>query len=114
MHETIGIAVYGVEGLLKQPNHKPGKAPVNQRVVNQRVVNREQKLAQTDRPPDAMHWSSREITKRVGLTHAKAHQILQAHELQAHLVKGFRVSADPEFERKREVHHDTGDAGSRA
>ena len=41
---------YGVQGLLKQPNHKPGKAPVNQRVVN-RIL----KLVQTNRPADATH-----------------------------------------------------------
>jgi len=88
---------YGVEGLLKQPNHKPGKAPVNQRVVN-RVL----KMVQTQRPADATHWSTREIAKRVGISHTKVHQILQAHQLKPHLVKRFRVSEDPEFERKLE------------
>ena len=88
---------YGVQGLLKQPNHKPGKAPVNQRVVN-RIL----KLVQTNRPADATHWSTREIAKRVGLSHTKVHQILQAHQLKPHLVKRFRVSEDPDFERKLE------------
>jgi len=26
---------YGLGGLLKQPNHKPGKAPVSQKIINQ-------------------------------------------------------------------------------
>jgi transposase len=87
----------GVEGLLKQPNHKPGKAPVSQKVIN-RVL----KLVQTQGPEDATHWSTRRIAQRVGLSHTKVHQILQAHDLKPHLVKHFRVSTDPAFERKLE------------
>jgi transposase len=88
---------YGVEGLLKQPNHKPGKAPVSQKVIN-RVLN----LVQTQSPEDATHWSTRRIAQRVGLSHTKVHQILQAHDLKPHLVEHFRVSTDPAFERKLE------------
>ena len=88
---------YGVDGLLKQPNHKPGKAPVSQKVIN-RVL----KLVQTQKPKDATHWSTREIAKQVGISHTKVHQILQAHELKPHLVKRFRSSDDPAFEQKLE------------
>jgi transposase len=87
----------GVDGLLKQPNHKPGKAPLNQKVVN-RVL----KLVQTQRPKDATHWSTREIANQVGISHTKVHQILQAHDLKPHLVKRFRSSDDPAFEQKLE------------
>jgi hypothetical protein len=38
----------------------------------------------------------------VSISHTKVHQILQAHQLKPHLVKRFRVSEDPEFERKLE------------
>jgi transposase len=88
---------YGVDGLLKQPNHKPGKAPVRQEVIN-RVL----KLVQTKRPEAATHWSTREIAKQVGISHTKVHQILRAHELKPHLVEHFRASDDPEFEQKLE------------
>lgn len=88
---------YGVEGLLKQPNHKPGKAPVSQSVVN-RVL----KVVQEQLPKDATHWSTREIAKMVGISHTKVHQILQAHDLKPHLVKRFRASDDPAFEQKLE------------
>jgi transposase len=87
----------GVEGLLKQPNHKPGKAPLRQTVIN-RVL----KVVQTERPEAATHWSTREIAKRVGISHTKVHQILQAHDLKPHLVKHFRSSDDPAFEQKLE------------
>lgn len=87
----------GVEGLLKQPNHKPGKAPVSQKVVNEVL-----KLVQSQRPADATHWSTREIAKRVAISHTKVHQILQAHNLKPHLVEHFRTSDDPAFEEKLE------------
>jgi transposase len=88
---------YGVDGLLKQPNHKPGKAPVSQAVIN-RVL----KVVQSQQPEEATHWSTREIAKKVGISHTKVHQILQAHELKPHLVKGFRASDDPALEQKLE------------
>jgi len=88
---------YGLDGLLKQPNHKPGKAPISQKVVN-RVL----KLVQTKRPEAATHWSTREIAKQVGISHTKVHQILQAHDLKPHLVRHFRTSQDPAFEQKLE------------
>jgi len=88
---------HGVDGLLKQPNHKPGKAPIGQKVIN-RVL----KLVQTHRPEEATHWSTRRIAQRVGISHTKVHQILQAHNLKPHLVEHFQVSHDPAFERKLE------------
>ena len=88
---------YGLDGLLKQPNHKPGKAPITQKVIN-RVL----KLVQTQRPEAATHWSTREIAKQIGISHTKVHQILQAHDLKPHLVRRFRTSDDPAFEQKLE------------
>jgi transposase len=88
---------YGVDGLLRQPNHKPGKPPVSQAVIN-RVL----KLVQTGRPEAATHWSTREIARQVGISHTKVHQILRAHDLKPHLVQHFRTSDDPNFEQKLE------------
>jgi transposase len=87
----------GLEGLLKQANHKPGKAPLNQKVIN-RVL----KLVQTQRPKDTTHWSTRGVAKQVGISHTRVHQILQAHDLKPHLVKRFRSSDDPDSEQKLE------------
>src|SRR5258706_2641344 len=86
----------GMNALLKQPNHKPGKTPVSQKMVN-RVL----KLVHTQ-PRDSTHWSTREIARQVGISHTKVHQILQAHDLKPHLVKRFRSSDDPAFEEKLE------------
>ena len=87
----------GLDGLLKQPNHKPGKAPLSQKVIN-RVL----KVVQTQLPKNATHWSTREIAKQVGISHTKVHQILQAHDLKPHLISRFRSSDDPAFEQKLE------------
>jgi len=64
------------------------------------VINKVLKLVQTERPRDATHWSTREIAKRVGISHTKVHQVLQDHDLKPHLVKRFRASDDPQFEQK--------------
>jgi len=87
----------GVDGLLKQPNHKPGKAPLSQTVIN-RVLT----VVQGERPEYATHWLTREVTKKVGISHTKVHKILQAHELKPHLVKRFHSIDDPAFEQKPE------------
>ena len=88
---------YGLGGLLKQPNHKPGKAPVSQKIINQVL-----KVVQERTPENATHWSTREIAKKVGISHTKVHQILHAHELKPHLIKRFRASDDPAFAQKLE------------
>lgn len=87
----------GVLGLLKQPNHKPGKKPVSQSVINKVL-----KVVQTQQPENCTHWSTRELAKRIGISHTTVHQILQAHQLKPHLVKRFRSSDDPAFEKKLE------------
>jgi len=87
----------GIGGLLVQPNHKPGLAPIPLKVEQEiyRIVSQE-------KPVDATHWSSRMLAKRVGISHTKVHQILQKHGLKPHLVKRFRTSNDPNFVEKLE------------
>lgn len=87
----------GVEGLLKQPNHKPGLAPVSAEVEKQICT-----IVSQEKPPDATHWSTRSLAQRVGISHTKVHQILQKNGLKPHLVKRFRLSNDPRFAEKLE------------
>jgi transposase len=87
----------GIAALLKQPNHKPGLAPVPLEV--QREICR---LVSQEKPKDATHWSTRMVAARVGISHTKVHQILQEHGLKPHLVKRFRTSGDPQFREKLE------------
>ena len=60
------------------------------------------RIVAKDKPDGATHWSTRTVAKKVGISHTKVHQILQARGLKPHLVKRFRSSDDPEFDEKLE------------
>jgi transposase len=87
----------GVDGLLKQPNHEPPKAPESQRVIS-RVL----KVVQTRRHEAATHRSTPDMAKEVGISHTKVHQILRAADLKPHPAQRCRTSDDPSFERRLE------------
>ena len=46
------------------------------------------------------HWSSREMSAKVGLSHSTVHRIWQAHALKPHRVETFKFSNDPKAEEK--------------
>src|SRR5437667_11989023 len=46
------------------------------------------------------HWSSRELSSKVGLSHSTVHRIWQAHALQPHRLETFKFSTDPRAEEK--------------
>ena len=87
----------GIDGLLRQPAKKPGIAPVSDEVETEvcRIVKQE-------KPEAASHWSTRDLAKRIGISHTKVHQILRKRQLKPHLVKRFRISNDPQFSEKLE------------
>ncbi len=78
-----------LDGLLDEP--RPG-APRS--VSDQRV---EQVVALTleATPKGATHWSSREMAKRVGLSHMTVSRIWRAFGLQPHRAETFKLSPDP-------------------
>lgn len=48
------------------------------------------------RPPAGLsHWSSRELARKVSLSHSSVHRIWQAHALQPHRVQTFKFTDDP-------------------
>jgi hypothetical protein len=53
-------------------------------------------------PPPAetglTHWSSRELSKRIGISHAEISSIWRNWGLQPHRVESFKFSTDPELE----------------
>jgi len=87
----------GIEGLLQQPSKKPGRAPVSDSVETEVC-----RIVKQDKPPAATPWSTRELAKRVRISHTKVHQILRKHKVKPHLVKRFRTSNDPQFAEKLE------------
>ena len=48
-------------------------------------------------PADATHWSTRTMARRHGVSKNTVNKIWQAHGLKPHLVRGFKVSTDPDF-----------------
>jgi hypothetical protein len=55
-------------------------------------------------PPDASHWSTRGLARRLGMSQSAISRIWPAFGLKAHLVDTFTLSTDPQFvEKLRDV-----------
>ena len=52
------------------------------------------------KPADSTHWSTRTMAKAQGVSHATVQRIWDAHGLQPHRVKTFKLSTDKRFEEK--------------
>ena len=52
------------------------------------------------KPADSTHWSTRTMAKAQGVSHATVQRIWDAHGLQPHRVKTFKLSKDKRFEEK--------------
>ena len=61
-----------------------------------------QVVAMTLKPPPAgvTHWSTRDLAKKLGLSHSTVHRIWKAHSLKPHRVETFKFSTDPQAEDK--------------
>jgi hypothetical protein len=53
-------------------------------------------------PAAASHWSTRKMTKEIGVSAASVSRHWRANGLKPHLVRGFKVSRDPLFAHKLE------------
>lgn len=51
-------------------------------------------------PKDATHWSTRTMAKDQGVSHATVQRIWDAHGLQPHRLKNYKLSKDKHFEEK--------------
>lgn len=53
-------------------------------------------------PVAATHWSTRALAKEMGVSDTTVLRVWQAHGLKPHLMRGFKVSRDPDFVEKLE------------
>jgi transposase len=88
------FAESGLGGLADRP--KSGRPPT----VTARK--RAEIVARTLKPPGPglTHWTSRDLARKTGVSHATVHRIWQAHALQPHRVETFKFTTDPQAEEK--------------
>jgi hypothetical protein len=64
------------------------------------VVARILEATTQEKPAAATHWSVRTLAQHLGINRSVVHRVWRSHNLQRHRTKTFKLSNDPEFERK--------------
>lgn len=83
----------GLDGLQDKPGR--GRKPWLPAEKIQKVV------TEVTQPPKGRHrWSVRTMAQAAGISHDSVHRIWRENDLKPHLTRTFKVSRDPEFERK--------------
>lgn len=86
---------HGPSGIAEDASHGPSSRRIDAQTVKL-IVDR---TLQT-RPPDATHWSTRTLAKGVGVSHSTVARVWEAHGLQPHRIKAFKLSKDKHFVEK--------------
>lgn len=85
----------GVDGLLRDKTRPPGTAPIDAERVNKIVA-----LTLQPPPHEATHWTLRAMAKVAGVAASTVQAIWQAHGLNPHRWRQFKLSNDPRFVEK--------------
>jgi len=85
----------GLTGLSEDAPHGPS----TRRLDAEKVKTIVEATLQT-KPKDSTHWSTRTMAKAQGVSHSTVQRIWDAHGLQPHRVKTFKLSKDKQFEEK--------------
>jgi hypothetical protein len=93
----LRYAEQGVDGLLRDKTRKPGRAPLSPETVAKVLA-----LPCSDAPGNATHWTGRAVAKAVGVSLRAVQRIWDAHRLQPHRLRTFKLSRDPAFAEKVE------------
>lgn len=80
-----------ISGLIDAPKSGRPRTIADERVERVVVTTLE------DKPANATHWSTRDMAKRMGLSHMTISRIWKAFRLQPHRSGNFKLSKDPEF-----------------
>jgi hypothetical protein len=55
-------------------------------------------------PKGRTHWTTRKMAEKAGISHSTVGRIWRAHGLKPHIVRGFKLSNDPQFiEKVRDI-----------
>ncbi len=87
----------GLDGLLRDKTRKPGRAPLPPETVAKVLA-----LPCSEAPGNATHWTGRAVAKAVGVSLRAVQRIWEAHRLQPHRLRTFKMSRDPAFAEKVE------------
>jgi transposase len=93
----LRYAEQGVDGLLRDKTRKPGRAPLPPETVAKVLA-----LPCSEAPGNATHWTGRAVAKAVGVSLRAVQRIWDAHRLQPHRLRSFKLSRDPAFAEKVE------------
>src|ERR1043166_8520993 len=85
----------GVDGLPRGQTRKPGQPPPPPEAAPRGVD-----LALGPPPGEVTHWTGRELAKAVGVSLRSVQRILEAHRIEPHRIRTFKLSNDPEFAKK--------------
>jgi transposase len=85
----------GIEGLLRDKTHKPGKPPIAADKAAQVVA-----LTCCEPPHQVTHWTGRAMATAMGLSLRSVQRIWRGHQLQPHRLRTFKRSRDPAFATK--------------
>ena len=86
----------GIEKERPRGGNHGGKKTSDQAKLRSTII---EKTTQS-KPKGATHWSTRTLAEELGTTHSFVNRVWQENGLKPHLVKGFKVSNDPNFEEK--------------
>jgi Homeodomain-like domain len=82
----------GMDGLLRDKTRPPGRKPLDPAIIEQVVA-----LTAENPSDETTHWTAGLMAKTVGISVSSVQRIWQAHGLQPHRVRRFKLSKDPEF-----------------
>lgn len=98
--QTVGLwrsrfASDGLSGIEKDAT-RPGRPRKNRKALEKGVV----EMTTQSKPRNATHWSTRSLALELGVDHVFVHRVWNAHGLQPHRVRTFKLSNDPQFVEK--------------
>jgi transposase len=93
----LRYAEQGIDGLLRDKTRKPGREPLPPETVAKVLA-----LPCSQAPGTATHWTGRAVAKAFGISLRAVQRIWEAHRLQPHRLRTFKMSRDPAFAEKVE------------